>query len=454
MIQKQKDLMTRTIFRPKRERGFTIVAFSLMIFVSVGFTGLAVDAGYLQLQKHKIQIAADAAAMGALREMEKGNTDLTAAGQNDSSYNGFTNGQNNTTVTVSNPPTSGAYSGQATAVQATVTRVVPTYFMRALGTNSMTISATAVAQTSTSHGSIGGCIFAMNPTASGAFTITGNVTISTACSAVVKSTSATAFSMVGNSTFNLYNSAEVGVVGTGTTGWSLSGGAQIWNASTNASESPVNVQTFNDPLAGVAAPSPSGLIVRSNSTLSVSPNATVTLNPGIYCGGMDLKGTVTFNTGTYILAGGGLNINSQATVSDTGTGEMFYNTSSNSQAWGCPGGPTAAGSMTFNGGASINLIGLTVHDGAGSVGVLFFDDRSTSGLSHKINGNSTSTFDGAMYFLPNALDFAGTNRTPGFLYIVADTISMHGNANLGSDHSSLESVYTLAPSATGGGLVQ
>lgn len=338
-------------------------------------------------------------------------------------------------------------------MEATVTRVVSTYFMRALGQNNVTISATAVGQTSTTAGSIGGCIFAMNPTASGAFTITGNVTISTACSAVVKSTSASAFSMVGNSTFNLSNGAEVGVVGTGTSGWSLSGGAQIINATTSTSESPVNIQTFNDPLAGVAVPSPTGLTIQSSSSLTVKPNATVTLSPGIYCGGMDLKGTVTLKTGTYILAGGGLTIDSQAVVNDTGTGEMLYNTSSNSQAWGC-GGSTAAGSFTFNGGASINLIGLTVSDGVGSVGVLFFDDRSASGLSHKINGNSTSTFDGAMYFLTGSLQFAGTNRTPGFLYIVADTITLNGTSNLGSDHSSLASVNTLAPSATGGGLVQ
>jgi hypothetical protein len=323
--------------------------------------------------------------------------------------------------------------------------------MRALGTSVATVSASAVAQTSTTAGSIGGCIFAMDPTASGAFTITGNVTISTACSAVVKSTSSQAFSMVGNSTFTLSNGAEVGVVGPGTkgSGWSLSGGAQIINA-TNASMPPINIQTFNDPLAGVAVPTPKGLTIQ---TADSKPNSTITLNPGIYCGGLDLKGTVTFNTGTYILAGGGLTINAQAVVSDTGTGEMFYNTSSNSQAWGC-GGSTGAGSFTFNGGASINLIGLTVSDGVGSVGVLFFDDRNSSGLSHKILGNSTSTFDGALYFLPNALQFAGTNRTPGFLYIVADTITMNGTSGLGNDHTSLANVNTIAPSATGGGLVQ
>lgn len=93
-------------------------------------------------------------------------------------------------------------------------------------------------------------------------------------------------------------------------------------------------------------------------------------------------------------------------------------------------------------------------DGIGLVGVLFFDDRSLSGLSHKINGNSTSTFDGAMYFLHSDLKFAGTNLTPGYLYIVTNTLTLDGTSNLGNDHSSLASVNTLAPTSTGGGLVQ
>src|SRR5579871_152962 len=119
--------MKKPLLRRQKQGGLTIVAFTLMLVVMLGFTGLAVDVGYLELQKREIQTAADAAAMGALREMEKGNTDLTAAGQNDASLNGFTNGTNNTTVTVANPPSSGTYASVSTAVQATVQRVVPTF---------------------------------------------------------------------------------------------------------------------------------------------------------------------------------------------------------------------------------------------------------------------------------------------------------------------------------------
>jgi hypothetical protein len=439
--------------RRSRQRGFVAVAYAAMIVGVVGFTGLAVDVGYMQYEKRRLQAAADAAAMGALREMELGNTDLSTAGQNDSALNGFTNGTNNVTVTIANPPTSGAYSGSAAAVQATVKKVMPTFFMMIMGQNSVTLTATAVARTTTTEGSVGGCIFVMNKTASGAFTIVGNVTISSACGAVVNSNASDAFSMTGNATYTLASGAQVGVVGPGTVGqgWSFSGGGQLINASTSTSELPVNIQTFGDPLAAVAVPTAGGMTVQSTSGTTIKPSDNTTLNPGIYCGGIDVKGTVNFASGTYVLAGGGMTIESQAVVTNASGGVMFYNTTG-SFSPSC--GNTAAGSYTFNGGASINLQGLTVSDGLGSCGVLFFDDRNVTGLSHKILGNSTSTFDGALYFLHSYAEFLGTNKTPGYLYIVADTLALKGNANLGNDHSDLATVYTLAPTSTGGGLVQ
>src|SRR5579872_6636083 len=151
-----------------RERGFTILVYALIIFVALGFTGLSVDVGYLQWQKRALQSAADAAAMGALREMELGRTntapanDLTTAAQNDAALNGFTNGVDNVTVTLNNPPVSGTFSGVSTAAQAIVSKTYPTFFMRILGSGNVTLSAQAVAQTTTSSGSIGGCIFALN----------------------------------------------------------------------------------------------------------------------------------------------------------------------------------------------------------------------------------------------------------------------------------------------------
>src|SRR5262249_4630083 len=117
--------------RKKGERGFTIIFYASMLFVILGFTGLAVDVSYFQWQKRWAQAAADAAVMGALREIELGNTDLEYAGRLDAALNGFTNAVDGTTVTINHPPTSGQFAGDTGAVEAIVRRTRPTFFMMA-----------------------------------------------------------------------------------------------------------------------------------------------------------------------------------------------------------------------------------------------------------------------------------------------------------------------------------
>lgn len=435
--------------RQENERGTLIVIYAGMILGLMGFAGLAIDVGYLQYEQRRIQAAADAAAMGALREMERGNTDLTSAGRYDASLNGFTNDKNDVTVTISNPPDSGAYEDDKTAVQAIVKKKVPTFFMRIFGQNSTGLTAAATAQTSTNYGSVGGCIFVLDGTADKAFTVAGTGNMTSACGAVVDSTASDAFYMTGTSNFVLNQGANVGVVGPGTgQGWLFSGGGTLVNGTTGKSESPVNIQTFSDPLASITAPT-GGNVVATNE--HINPQASATLYPGVYCNGMFLQGTVDFKSGTYILAGGGLQVDSTATLTNSdGNGVMFYNTSG---SYNSACGTISAGAIKFNGGSTTTLTGLNVTDGSGTCGVLFFEDRSITGLSHTINGTSTSTFDGALYFPHANLTFTGTNKTPGFLYIVSDTLTLNGTANLSNDHSELANVNTLAPTSTGGGLV-
>jgi Flp pilus assembly protein TadG len=435
------------IYSKQSERGFLSVMFALTSVVLIGFTGLAIDVGYLQWQRGRVQAAADAAAMGALRELELSQTDLVTAGQNDASMNGFTDGSDNTTVTIANPPTSGSFSGNNEAVQAPVTKVVPVYFMRMFGQTGVTLSATAVARTTSTQGSLGACIFALDPHADSALWFFGNSSTTTACGAVVNSDSSSALTIQGNTTVTMNNGAKIGVVGPGTAGlgWNYVGGGQLLDGTTGKAESPVNIQHFSDPLANVAAPTKGTLIVQPQGGTIVKNDS---LQPGVYCGGLTIHGTVTMAAGTYIMAGGGFKSNAQAVVS--GTGVTIYNTTG-STAWGCSGS-IGAGSVDLNGGAQFNLSAPTNQS---PIGVLFFEDRSLSGFSNKINGNSQSTFDGALYFKNSALDFRGTSSAShGYMVIVANTISVGGNANLGNDYEDLANVYTLAPASTGGGLVQ
>lgn len=65
----------------KREKGVTLVLFSLLISVFLGFTALSVDLGYLFLIRHELQKTADAAALAGAYYLPNTSTALSKAQQ-------------------------------------------------------------------------------------------------------------------------------------------------------------------------------------------------------------------------------------------------------------------------------------------------------------------------------------------------------------------------------------
>jgi uncharacterized membrane protein len=106
-----------------------IANFVLVLSLIMLFAGLAIDISSVQLRQVRAQAAADAAAIGASYEKARGNANWVSAGQADAALNGFTNGVNGAVVSIVNPPTGGSYSGNSSAIQATVTQTVTTTFM-------------------------------------------------------------------------------------------------------------------------------------------------------------------------------------------------------------------------------------------------------------------------------------------------------------------------------------
>jgi hypothetical protein len=72
-------------------------------------------------------------------------------------------------------------------------------------------------------------------------------------------------------------------------------------------------------------------------------------------------------------------------------------------------------------------------------GILFFQDRSVPAGSagSVINGNSLSTFDGALYFSTTQLTYNGNSSANGHTIIVADKWLINGNSQMGNNYSSL-----------------
>ena len=459
----------------RKQKGFIAVTYAVMITGIIGFCGMAVDAGYMQWNKRRVQIAADAAAMGALRELERSHTNtLTTAGQTDASLNGFTNGTNGTTVQILNPPTSGAYAGDNRAVQAVVRRNFPTMFMRIFGQNSVPIAASAVARTTTTDGTIGACIWALNPTIKSALNLNGTtLDIRTNCSIVVESSHGEAFTMGGGPILKLGREARVGVVG----GWSLLGQSQILDVSHTPAiaRSPEHIVNPGDPFVGLAEPSPNfcvtgptcgyvgagNLTVRGTSVAYSKNNipANNKILPGVYCRGLKIgdtnNQTFTFQPGVYIMYGGGLDVTSSALIA--GDGVTIYNTGARTggPTWGCTGNAAqnAYAPVSITGQAGSHLAAPTT---AGNFkGMLVWGDRNlgnANGTTNKLVGGSKSYFDGAIYFKRTPLMFAGTSSTNGYMVLVADTISINGTSAMGNNYTGLQEPNPFAPYTTGGGL--
>ena len=150
------------------------------------------------------------------------------------------------------------------------------------------------------------------------------------------------------------------------------------------------------------------------------------LYAGTYCGGISVNGNswLNFNTGTYVLAGGGMNINGNAVM--TGTGMTFYNTT----------GLGGYGAITLNGNSQANFSAPTSGPLAG---ILFFQDRSipSTAAGSTISGNSSSTFDGALYFPTTPVTFNGNSSANGYSIVVADKLVINGNSTVGNNYSSL-----------------
>ena len=146
--------MKRTTAISFHERGISLIFTAMSLVFIVPMVGLAIDAGILYTVKGKLQMAVDAASLAAARALSRGNDDTTqqnnarAVAQEYVLLNfpsGYFNvatptfGANNSGITVD--------SSVANQRSVSVTAYVdaPLYFLRWLGNNSTTVSATATA---------------------------------------------------------------------------------------------------------------------------------------------------------------------------------------------------------------------------------------------------------------------------------------------------------------------
>ncbi len=402
-----------------QSHGQVLVILTVAMFVVLGAAALAVDIGRLWTTKRLMQSAADAAALAGADAAAGGGSNSTVSGAAlaAATQNGFTNGSGSTnsssavSVTVNYPPASGQFAGNSDVVQVVLSQSQPTYFMGVLGRSKIPISVTAAAMTISS----GSCIYSLDPTAYGAMTVAGTGSLNSACGVYVNSDNSSALVASGS---GAVTASLVGVVG----GTTLNGGG--------TTSLRTGIAAFGDPLFWVPEPQ----VGTCSGYRATNINSSTTLSPGLYCGGISLGGmaNVTFSPGLYIIDGGGLSILAGATV--IGSGVTFYltgqNVSNNS--------PGAYAGVNIAGGANVNLSAPCSSSGGDIAGMLFFQDRAmTNGTASVINGGATESFDGAIYFPTTALTYSGTSGSNGYTLLVADTLTINGNASVGNNYSCL-----------------
>jgi hypothetical protein len=211
----------------------------------------------------------------------------------------------------------------------------------------------------------GNCVYALDQAGGGAITNVLSGFTST-CGVVDESNSGNAFECF----FGIFDAPYIGAVGGDGLPFCLFGGA---SPSTGISEpSPTDPLAYRQATMKAAAPSPTTCGTSTSSPYNGWTNqppimGTVTLNPGTYCGGIDVGpgANVTFNPGIYTLASTasknyGLTVGIGATVS--GDGVAFYN-------YGPKGGVNFICSSCTAG-----TVALTAPTSGPFEGILFFQD--------------------------------------------------------------------------------
>jgi hypothetical protein len=215
-----------------------LINYFLLLIMLLFISGLTLDAGLLEWKQIALQTAADAAAQEGMLCLARNNSTWSANGQTQAALNGFTNGVNGVTVTMANPPTSGSYSADSSAVQATISQSVHTVFMGLVNGGTATVAATAVAKV------LPTCIWIMGQNSSNSESTLhiASASMGLGCGVYLNTS---AGSNMGTDAYSVLFATRIRVQG-----------SSIWNASqgTNVPIPRFGAAAKNDPLAYVTAP--------------------------------------------------------------------------------------------------------------------------------------------------------------------------------------------------------
>jgi hypothetical protein len=398
-----------------RRRGTVAVLAALSLIAVMGFAALSVDAALLLQDRRSAQAGADSAALAAagnlfLNWRSNQGKDTAGAAANEAlaaaAANGFTNDGVNSIVTVNIPPRSGDHVGQDGYVEVIVQQFQQRAFSSIWGSDPVQVKARAVARGMWTAGNMG--ILVLDPTSSGSLSSNGGSSVTTTANVIVDSNSPTATVVTGGGVLTAPEFDITGVPGTST-----SGGGTIKGTVLDG-----QVPT-PDPLAYLPEPDPSTMTVQATKTVKLQNQGSLTLQPGVYQGGINVTGgNLTLAPGIYYMEGGGFSFS--GTGSLTAPGVMIVNApQSNADVIGVTG--TGA----------INLSPMTTGI---YQGISFWQTRaSTNTLT--VAGGGSGAITGTFYAQHGTMKVSGIGgQSVGSQYISWD-VTLSGNGNFTIDWS-------------------
>jgi Flp pilus assembly protein TadG len=404
----------------KDRRGNALVIAGAALPVLVGAAGLATDTVQWALTKRQLQRAADSAALAAAYQEAQGQAAYTdpkgkgatsgtcTSADSPTVYYDLTQNDHSglsPSCTVTTPVTwNGTSDSKAVKVSLTATAKLTFASMFLTSAPSITASATA---TMVDDGSY--CLVALSNTTSSGITIGGSATANLGCGAISDSTSSTAAISTNGSSYS-FQASPIAAVG---------GMPSSFNGCTSCTLDPYHVAE-PDPYAGQYSTSvPSGTSCTgftSHDYKDTNKKTVHYMSAGCYSGFSPSGGdTYYLDAGTYYLNNTDFNPGGGVTIIGTGVTIILTGTS--------------PGSISLDGNETVKLSAPT----SGTYkNMLFIQSSSaTTNNVNKINGNSGSYFDGAIYEPQGQIQFNGSSGAmTQCAMVVGWTETFSGNTNL------------------------
>jgi Flp pilus assembly protein TadG len=379
--------------------GNVVVLFSLVAPVLLVVAGAAIDYTRNVGAKASLQALADSAALAGAQSMRLANANAQTVSE--VVFNFVAAQANGAPIS-----TTTSLTAATSTIAVQLERTVSTMFGKFTG--SAGVRLTARAQARNSGGPMPICLLGLEPSQSQSIAVD------------VARISAPNCQILGDSTATdgvaLFNGGQINAGRV-----CSSGGAIKDSTSSYSPAAQTDCPATADPMAGRAAPVV-GACTNNNEKVA---SGSQTLSPGVYCGGLELKGNanVTLSAGVYVITGGPLSLNGSASLS--GTDVTIYLAGD-------------AAKLDLKNGTTLSLSAPATGPMAG---ILMFEDRAASLLrDHVFETRNAAQMLGTMYFPRGRLKIGtkggngsggtGIGTSSAWTIIVARTLEVTDNQQL------------------------